>query len=243
MAAFFNRVDDMFDEMKWQKKLRGQPVLFWVSSHMSLWSHVLFNLAVIINLIVAFFYPFDSEDGTGVPDPGTHMSGLIWAVMLMSAAIAITLPKPAGIRTLIMTVIIRLICSVGPQPTLTLLGTLIVVLKGVHLLSIMGNAGTFQRSVRQICTDTEIIYHVIYLTFCMLGVTTHPFFYSVLVIWLYFYSLSRPLNHLRSMQLFDVVYREETLLNVIRSVTRNGRSIILTAVLALILVYMFSIIG
>lgn len=45
------------------------------------------------------------------------------------------------------------------------------------------------------------------------------------------------------MQLFDVVYREETLLNVIRSVTRNGRSIILTAVLALILVYLFSIIG
>jgi len=40
-----------------------------------------------------------------------------------------------------------------------------------------------------------------------------------------------------------VVYREETLLNVIKSVTRNGRSIILTAVLALILVYMFSIIG
>jgi inositol 1,4,5-triphosphate receptor type 1 len=44
-------------------------------------------------------------------------------------------------------------------------------------------------------------------------------------------------------QLFDVVYREETLLNVIRSVTRNGRSIILTAVLAMILVYMFSIVG
>lgn len=40
-----------------------------------------------------------------------------------------------------------------------------------------------------------------------------------------------------------MVYREETLLNVIRSVTRNGRSIILTAVLAIILVYMFSIIG
>lgn len=44
-------------------------------------------------------------------------------------------------------------------------------------------------------------------------------------------------------QLFDLVYREETLLNVIKSVTRNGRSIILTAVLALILVYLFSIIG
>lgn len=40
-----------------------------------------------------------------------------------------------------------------------------------------------------------------------------------------------------------MVYREETLLNVIRSVTRNGWSIVLTAALALILVYLFSIIG
>ena len=39
------------------------------------------------------------------------------------------------------------------------------------------------------------------------------------------------------------MYQEETLKNVIKSVTRNGRSIILTAVLALILVYLFSIIG
>lgn len=45
------------------------------------------------------------------------------------------------------------------------------------------------------------------------------------------------------VKLFDLVYREETLLNVIKSVTRNGRSIILTAVLALILVYLFSIVG
>lgn len=33
------------------------------------------------------------------------------------------------------------------------------------------------------------------------------------------------------------------MLNVIKSVTRNGRSIVLTAVLALILVYLFSIVG
>ncbi len=46
-----------------------------------------------------------------------------------------------------------------------------------------------------------------------------------------------------SFQLFDVVYREETLLNVMKSVTRNGRSILLTALFAIILVYLFSIIG
>ncbi len=40
-----------------------------------------------------------------------------------------------------------------------------------------------------------------------------------------------------------MVYREETLLNVINSVTRNGRSILLTALFAIILVYLYSIIG
>ena len=60
--------------------------------------------------------------------------GVIWAVMLLSAAMAITLPKPSDIRTLVTTVILRLICSAGPQPTLMLLGTATVVLKGVHLL-------------------------------------------------------------------------------------------------------------
>ena len=46
-----------------------------------------------------------------------------------------------------------------------------------------------------------------------------------------------------AVQLFDLIYREETLFNVIKSVTRNGRSILLTALLALILVYLFSIVG
>ena len=39
------------------------------------------------------------------------------------------------------------------------------------------------------------------------------------------------------------MYREETLINVINSVTKNGRSIVLTAVLAVILIYLFSILG
>ena len=43
--------------------------------------------------------------------------------------------------------------------------------------------------------------------------------------------------------MLDVIYREETLINVIKSVTKNGRSILLTAFLAVILIYLFSIVG
>ncbi|XP_026824993.1 inositol 1,4,5-trisphosphate receptor isoform X3 [Ooceraea biroi] len=219
VSDFFERTEDMFNEMKWQKKLRGQSMLFWMSSYMSLWSNILFNCAVLINLIVAFFYPFVDS----VPKLSYHLSALIWTVMLASAAIVITLPRESGIRTLVASTILRLIFSAGPEPTLWLLGFLTIVLKVVHLISIIGNQGTLTKSLEQIITNIEILYHISYLIFCVLGLCMHPFFYSVL--------------------LFDVVYREETLLNVIKSVTRNGRSIILTAVLALILVYMFSIIG
>lgn len=40
-----------------------------------------------------------------------------------------------------------------------------------------------------------------------------------------------------------MVYREETLLNVIRCVTKNAKSVLLTAVFAVILIYLFSICG
>ncbi|XP_058465064.1 inositol 1,4,5-trisphosphate receptor isoform X4 [Malaya genurostris] len=219
VADFFDRHEAMFNEMKWQKKLRGQPALFWVSSYMSLWSNILFNMAVLMNLIVAFCYPFEN----GVPELSFHVSSLIWIAILASLVIVFILPGQSGIRTLVVALILRLIFSCGPEPTVWLLGCVTVIMKGVHIISLMGNYGTLEKHLFSIITDAELLYHFGYLLFCVFGVLLHPFFFSIL--------------------LFDVVYREETLLNVIRSVTRNGRSIILTAVLALILVYMFSIIG
>ncbi|XP_005365029.1 inositol 1,4,5-trisphosphate receptor type 1 isoform X9 [Microtus ochrogaster] len=217
---FFLRSEDLFNEMNWQKKLRAQPVLYWCARNMSFWSSISFNLAVLMNLLVAFFYPFKGVRG-GTLEP--HWSGLLWTAMLISLAIVIALPKPHGIRALIASTILRLIFSVGLQPTLFLLGAFNVCNKIIFLMSFVGNCGTFTRGYRAMILDVEFLYHLLYLLICAMGLFVHEFFYSLL--------------------LFDLVYREETLLNVIKSVTRNGRSIILTAVLALILVYLFSIVG
>jgi hypothetical protein len=56
---FFDKFSEIFEEMKWQRKLRHQPTLYWFSSHMSLWSDISFNFAVLINILVAVFYPFN----------------------------------------------------------------------------------------------------------------------------------------------------------------------------------------
>ena len=57
---------------------------------------------------------------TGTLEP--HLSGLLWMAMLVSLAIVIVLPQPHGIRALIASTILRLIFSVGLEPTLFLLG-------------------------------------------------------------------------------------------------------------------------
>ncbi|XP_066945100.1 inositol 1,4,5-trisphosphate receptor isoform X23 [Macrobrachium rosenbergii] len=220
VTDFFEKCHDMFIEMQWQKKLKSQAVLSTISNYMSLWGKLLFLLALMINLIVAFYYPFTSQ----LPHLYGHINGLVWVVLLIALAIVVMFPNKTILQYLLGAItIMRLIFSVGPEPTLWLLGSGNVLIKGIHLVSIMGNKGTFAKSLEQQVTDTELLYNIVYLIFCVLGLSVHPFCYCVL--------------------LFDVVYREETLLNVMRSVTRNGWSIILTAALALILVYMFSIIG
>lgn len=119
-------------------------------------------------------------------------------------------------------------------------------------MSFVGNNGTFIMGYKAMVMDVEFLYHLAYVLTSTLGLFVHELFYSILV-----NSRHSDLSGVCAVcgrkgnlsvcvhfgQLFDLIYREETLLNVINSVTRNGRSILLTALLALILVYLFSIVG
>uniref|UniRef100_A0A8C0XDE8 Inositol 1,4,5-trisphosphate receptor n=1 Tax=Castor canadensis TaxID=51338 RepID=A0A8C0XDE8_CASCN len=218
---FFQQTEDLYNEMKWQKKIRSNPALFWFSRHISLWGSVSFNLAVFINLAVALFYPFGDDGDEGTLSP--TFSALLWIAVVICTSMLFFFSKPVGIRPFLVSIMLRSIYTIGLGPTLILLGAANLCNKIVFLVSFVGNRGTFTRGYRAVVLDMAFLYHVAYVLVCTLGLFVHEFFYSFL--------------------LFDLVYREETLLNVIKSVTRNGRSIILTAVLALILVYLFSIIG
>ncbi|KAL4645836.1 inositol 1,4,5-trisphosphate receptor type 3 isoform X6 [Arapaima gigas] len=218
VTHFFQQTSFLHNEMEWQKKLRSMPVLYWFSRRMSLWGSISFNLAVFINLIIAFFYPYDS--GQGAID-SSMLSMLFWG--FASLSVIGLLSKRYGLRPLTIALILRSIYYFGIGPTLILLGTLNLINKIVFVVSFVGNNGTFIMGYRAILMDMEFLYHLGYVLTSMLGLFVHELFYSIL--------------------LFDLIYREETLFNVIKSVTRNGRSILLTALLALILVYLFSIVG
>ncbi len=103
----------------------AQPLLCWISTNMSLWGTISFNLAVLINLIVAFFYPFDQLRNKPNESSAFHsheLDMLIWTALLVSLAVVITLPRSPGIKTLVASFILRLIYSIGIEPTLYMIG-------------------------------------------------------------------------------------------------------------------------
>uniref|UniRef100_A0A8B9FQN2 Inositol 1,4,5-trisphosphate receptor n=1 Tax=Amazona collaria TaxID=241587 RepID=A0A8B9FQN2_9PSIT len=149
------------------------------------------------------------------------ISLLFWILICFSIMALFT--KRYGVRPLLVALILRSIYYLGIGLTLNILGALNLTNKIVFVVSFVGNRGTFIRGYKAMIMDVEFLYHVGYIVTSVLGLFVHELFYSIL--------------------LFDLIYREETLFNVIKSVTRNGRSILLTALLALILVYLFSIVG
>uniref|UniRef100_A0A4W4FP35 Inositol 1,4,5-trisphosphate receptor n=1 Tax=Electrophorus electricus TaxID=8005 RepID=A0A4W4FP35_ELEEL len=218
VTHFFDQTSFLHNEMEWQKKLRSMPLLYWFSRRMTLWGTISFNLAVFINLIIAFFYPYDSGQ-SAIDDSLLYM--LFWCFTGLSVLGLFS--QRYGLQPLTIAIILRLIYHCGIGRTLILLGTLNLINKIVYVVSFVGNNGTFIMGYKAMVMDMEFLYHLAYVLTSTLGLCAHELFYSIL--------------------LFDLIYREETLFNVIKSVTRNGRSILLTAVLAIILVYLFSIVG
>uniref|UniRef100_A0A8D3BR29 Inositol 1,4,5-trisphosphate receptor n=1 Tax=Scophthalmus maximus TaxID=52904 RepID=A0A8D3BR29_SCOMX len=215
VTHFFEQSSFLHGEMEWQKKLRSMPVLYWFSRRMTLWGTISFNLAVFINLIIAFFYPYNS---------GQDDSVLLMAFWILTGLSVLGLfSQRYGLQPLTLALILRSIYHFGIGNTLIVLGSLNLINKVVFVVSFVGNNGTFIMGYKAMVMDVEFLYHLAYVLTSTLGLFVHELFYSIL--------------------LFDLIYREETLFNVIKSVTRNGRSILLTALLALILVYLFSIVG
>uniref|UniRef100_A0A8C2JUN9 Inositol 1,4,5-trisphosphate receptor n=1 Tax=Cyprinus carpio TaxID=7962 RepID=A0A8C2JUN9_CYPCA len=220
VTHFFDQTSFLHNEMEWQKKLRSMPVLYWFSRRMSLWGTISFNLAVFINLIIALFYPHDSGH-SGMFMYASLLLMLFWC--FAGLAVLGLLSRRYGFQALTVAITLCCIYHFGIGPSLILLGALNLINKIVFVVSFVGNNGTFIMGYKAMVMDVEFLYHLAYVLTSTLGLFVHELFYSIL--------------------LFDLIYREETLFNVIKSVTRNGRSILLTAVLAIILVYLFSIVG
>ena len=85
----------------------------------------------------------------------------------------------------------------GPAASVNILGCAMFFLKGIHLVSIIGNVGTLNKTVIevdrllvflfvfqftvQILVEPMMMYHCLLLIPSFFGLLIHPFFYAILV--------------------------------------------------------------
>jgi len=87
---------------------------------MSLWSDISFNFAVLINILVAVFYPFNK----GLKDLDPRASAAIWGALFLTLIAILMKPNVASMRMFFVAGILRSIYSVGLGPTLWLMGAI-----------------------------------------------------------------------------------------------------------------------
>ncbi|GMT25198.1 hypothetical protein PFISCL1PPCAC_16495, partial [Pristionchus fissidentatus] len=234
---FFDRWTEMYDEMRWQHKLQTWAWLSFCARRLKLWSRFSNFFAVLVNAIIAFYYPFEEATSSLASNPFvfvTFISSIIFLftqwndkydfiLHLFRSSLGTCTKSVTGIAIVIFSSALLLISMIGIVPTLHVSAMIQLANKVVHLVSYIANRGLYDKTWPERIVDTDFYYHSAYLVCCVLGITVHPFLYALL--------------------LYDIVASDETLRSVISSVTRNWQSIILTALLALFLVYQFSIIG
>ncbi|CAD6191298.1 unnamed protein product [Caenorhabditis auriculariae] len=229
ITEFFGQWEHLYDEMKWQRKLQDRKWLSWCAVRLRLWSKLSFLFAIILNCIIALFYPFHSSSLEISPSNPVVIITLVSSLLFLYSQWEkdCTLAKSSGVTTAIAFVLFSFvllsISLFGTVPTLYVFGVAQLLNKSVHVVAYVSNKGLEDRTWVERVTDTDLLYLLGCLIVCLLGIFVHPVLYAIL--------------------LFDIVASEQTLRNVISSVTSNWQSIILTGLLALILIFWFSIIG
>lgn len=61
VSDFFAKWTHLYEEMKWQQKLQDRPLLNACTKRLRFWARMAFLLAVLLNVLLAISYPFDSQ--------------------------------------------------------------------------------------------------------------------------------------------------------------------------------------
>lgn len=225
---FFLKIDSLFEEMKWQRELHSKPLLHSIARHMSLCSSTEFKLSCLVTILVLLCVSPKAEltQRGDLKQSSSLLSNMISSMFAIGASTVFffKIEIPYSWTVMLVGGTIFLAELLGKCNTLVLLGLFLEFVTILHLSSVLINKGIINKHLSYVITDTDVIYHGGHLLVCTLGILVSPLFYPF---WL-------PLSLIR---------REETLRNVIKSVTKNAYSILMTGFLGLIIILLYTIIN
>lgn len=228
LEDMFERSDHLLSEMEHREALANSPEFSTLSANEELFKNLSFGFSLLINLLIIAFYTsappttVTIEDPTGqalveqVSDPRSFAISS-WVVFLMFLL---------ALAQLACSCVTLFVYAVSNIPLLIRKQVQLPSWVPIHLLPEGSIWAASVKNTFSILSDTYLVYYLSYTVFAILGILSlpnAPYFFA--------------------FHLLDIVVRSELLKYVIKSVTANGKAIMLTACLALVVVYIYSIFG
>jgi hypothetical protein len=132
VTGFFDKWKTLYEEMCWQRKLQDRPILSACTRRLRFWGRMAFFNAVLINIVLALCYPFNSAasvQGINLSNPFVYASLFAACVHLYvswenSGKFAMSLPSQAGIFALLISMTLFNMALFGIVPTLYFIGVI-----------------------------------------------------------------------------------------------------------------------
>ena len=202
--------------------IKKNKIAHFISSNVDRFRQAAYILTILLNLTIMTSYKFNRNELSAYTitpdDDGLGVRATrIWMNIL-------------GISQLVFCIFIVLFFLAKAGPNLARKGWkikrhyLLVLKKSKYSIAqILFKVIQVIRTILFVLSNIDVIYYLLYAVFSVLGTVLHPFYFSLL--------------------LLDVVYRNPSLQNVVNSIYLPRQALILTFVLLIVIVYIFTIFG
>eukprot|EP00743_Colponemidia_sp_Colp-15_P005611 GILK01006033.1.p1 GENE.GILK01006033.1~~GILK01006033.1.p1 ORF type:complete len:1199 (+),score=216.20 GILK01006033.1:264-3860(+) len=233
LEHFFECSGFLEHEMRHQERLRRHLVVNWAASKWSMWANISLIMCLIMNLVMLICY-FIEDDNVVLGDsllPATEIITILGPIQIVSASIITVLYAieyaPVSLRKAKTQKIQKKLLRFKLDSTEKLEGSALARMNFATEPTTNTGPVQYKRAkyvlwkVWVMMKDPYQFYYLLYLLFSLVGYIYSPFFYSLL--------------------LTDLIHRSDDLQNVLRAVTKNGKQLIMTSILGLCLIYVYSI--
>jgi hypothetical protein len=141
VTDFFDKWESMYEEMKWQRKLQDRPILNACTKRLRFWGRMAFFNAVLINIVLALCYPFESAASVqafNMSNPFLYASLFAAVAHLVvsyedSDSFGMSMASQAGLFAFLISITLFSMALTGIVPTLYFIGVVQVVNKLLHV--------------------------------------------------------------------------------------------------------------
>lgn len=220
-------IEQIQHEYRLINAIQNNRIISLVASKVYIWRDIAFALTVALNICVLLSYSI-FNDSHRMDEPA--LFNLAYNSSYLGVAKTEIIIRFLGITQLVCCIIIVMffLLKVGPivakkgwrkhNPTVEYLKSNPNLLKRTAL-----KAKQIIWTVAHVLKNFPVLYHIAYMIFSVLGIFTHPFYFSLL--------------------LLDILYKYPSLQNVVKSFLVPRKALLLTFCLMVVLMYMFAILG